>query len=388
MPEEGTEQGTVRYFRCPSCGMPHPITASVCSRCGKPLKAEAGEPHPPSPRKPAARESETVCARCGKSIPAGSKFCGYCGAPLPTPPPTAPTAELPAVTSPVKPAAPPAAPRRPPVAHKPSPPQAAPPAPAPAPPASKLAPPAPAPPPAAPTPPAEAAQGTRVFPGLRVPRIAAQIIEVKADDSPGKTLRIVKETIIGRGTCDASYPEDALLSLRHAAIHKGEGKIYLKDLESQNGTFIKQRQDTELIPGDVFVIGRALFRIAVERMDESPASAQGTLVMAGAPKLQPGPITAKLEHIQLSGEVIETFSLDKPQTTIGRTTGDLVFAHDPYMSGTHARIVAQPGRFILQDLKSRNGIYRRIHGEVSLQDGDEFFLGEHRFRVEIKTLED
>lgn len=382
MPEEGTEQGTVRFFRCPSCGMPQPVTASVCSRCGKPLKAGAGEPHPPSPRKAAARKSETVCAQCGKSIPAGSKFCGYCGAPLPTSSQTTPTAELPAVTPPAKAATPPAVPKRTPVAHKAAPPQAPPPAPAP--PTPRPAPPRPA----APAPTAGAVQGTQVFAGLRVPKIDAQIVEIKEDDSPGKTLRIVKETIIGRGTCDASYPEDALLSLRHAAVHKGEGKIYLKDLESQNGTFIKQRQDTELIPGDVFVIGRELFRIAVERLDESPAAAQGTLVMAGAPKLQPGPITAKLEHIQLSGEVIETFGLDKSQTTIGRTTGDLVFAHDPYMSGTHARIVAQPGRFILQDLKSRNGIYRRIHGEIALQDGDEFFLGEQRFRVEIKTLED
>jgi pSer/pThr/pTyr-binding forkhead associated (FHA) protein len=55
------------------------------------------------------------------------------------------------------------------------------------------------------------------------------------------------------------------------------------------------------------------------------------------------------------------------------------------MSGTHARITAQPGRFILQDLKSTNGIYRRIVGVVELRDSDEFFLGEQRFRVALKT---
>src|SRR2546425_2920200 len=78
-------------------------------------------------------------------------------------------------------------------------------------------------------------------------------------------------------------------------------------------------------------------------------------------------------------------SLGKPETTLGRSNGDLVFKNDPYMSGTHARITAQPGRFILQDLKSTNGIYRRIVGEVELRDGDEFFLGEQRFRVALKT---
>jgi len=236
-------------------------------------------------------------------------------------------------------------------------------------------------------PPPTAAQGTQVFSGLRVPKIDAQIVEIKADDSPGKTMRIVKETSVGRGTCDISYPNDNLLSLRHASLHKNEGKLYLKDLESQNGTFLKQRNDSELAQGDVFVLGRELFRFGMQRMDESPSAAQGTMMMSGAPKLQQGPVTAKLEHIQLSGEVIEEFSLEKPETTIGRTTGDLVFENDPYMSGSHGRVVAQPGRFILQDLKSRNGIYRRIRGEVVLEDGDEFFLGEQRFRVEIKTLE-
>jgi pSer/pThr/pTyr-binding forkhead associated (FHA) protein len=229
--------------------------------------------------------------------------------------------------------------------------------------------------------------GTQVFAGLHVTKIDASIVEIKADDSPGKTTRIVKETFIGRGTCDVSYPSDALLSLRHASLSKREGKLILRDLESQNGTFLKQRKDTELGAGDVFVLGRELFRFVTQRMEESPQSVMGTVVMTGAPKLQQGPITAKLEHIQLSGELIKEYSLEKPETTIGRTTGDLIFGEDPYMSGIHARIVAQPGRFILEDLHSRNGIYRRIRDEVTLADGDEFFLGEERFRVDVKIIE-
>ncbi len=236
--------------------------------------------------------------------------------------------------------------------------------------------------------PGAAAQGTQVFSGLHTPKIEADITEVKPDGSMGKTLRTVKETVIGRGECELSYPDDALLAPLHASLKNHDGKLMLKDLGSQNGTFIKQRQDSELTAGDVFLLGRELFRFATQRLDESQGqpAPQGTVMMAGAPRLQPGPITAKLEHIQLSGEVIEEFSLEKPETTIGRTTGDLVFKNDPYMSGTHARIVVQPGRFILQDLKSRNGVYRRIHGEVELRDGEEFFLGEQLFRVAIKTL--
>ncbi len=210
---------------------------------------------------------------------------------------------------------------------------------------------------------------------------------MKPDGSSGKRTRVLKETVIGRAECDLKYTADALLSPRHASVAVREGKLILKDLGSQNGTFIKQRQDSELTPGDVFLLGRELFRFTTQSMDESQAqgSPQGTQVTVGAPKLQRGPVTAKLERIQLNGEVVEEFSLDKPETTLGRSKGDLVFKNDPYMSGTHARIVAQPGRFILQDLKSRNGVYRRIRAEVELHDSDEFFLGEQLFRVGIKT---
>lgn len=168
-----------------------------------------------------------------------------------------------------------------------------------------------------------------------------------------------------------------------------EGKLYLKDLNSQNGIFIRQRQDSELLPGDIFLLGRELFRFTTQSLEDSqnPNAAQGTMAWQGPPKLQRGPVTAKLEHIKLTGEVIDEFRLEKPETTLGRTTGDLVFKDDPYMSGTHARVVAQPGRFILQDLRSRNGVYRRLRNEGELRDGDEFFLGEQIFQVEVKTLE-
>ena len=227
-----------------------------------------------------------------------------------------------------------------------------------------------------------------VFSGLHVPQIEASITEVKSDGTTGATTKITKETFIGSGESDLSYPADALLAPRHASLAVKESKLRLKDLGSPNGTFIKQRQDSEMRAGDVFLLGRTLFRITIQSMDETAnyqGSAQGTMVLKAPPKLQRGPVTAKLEQIQLTGEVIQEFSLDKPETTLGRVNGDLVFNQDPYMSGTHARILAQPGRFLLQDMKSRNGVYRRIREPVVLTDGDEFFLGEQLFRVGLKT---
>jgi pSer/pThr/pTyr-binding forkhead associated (FHA) protein len=208
------------------------------------------------------------------------------------------------------------------------------------------------------------------------------------DGTTGKPVTIPREMALGREGSDLNFPEDVLLSPRHASLTIREGKLYLKDLGSTNGTFLRQRQDSELSPGDIFLLGQGLFRFTTQSLEEAhvPASPQGTMVWNAAPKLQRGPLTAKLEHIKLTGEVIAEFRLDKPETTLGRTTGDLVFKDDKYMSGTHARIVAQPSRFILQDLHSRNGIYRRLRQETELQDGDEFFMGERIFRVGIKPL--
>ena len=230
-------------------------------------------------------------------------------------------------------------------------------------------------------------QETAVFSGLRAaPRIEARISEKKADGSLGKAMPITKETLIGREHCDLSYPRDMLLSPRHASVAVREGKLVLKDLNSQTGSFIRQRQDTELSPGDVFLLGRELFRFVTQTLDESPQATEQTAMWTG-PGTSKGPLTAKLEHIKLNGQVVAEFRLDQPQLTLGRTTGDLIFKDDPYMSGSHARIVAQPGRFLLQDLRSRNGVYRRLRTEVELTDGDEFFMGEQIFHVHVKNAE-
>jgi pSer/pThr/pTyr-binding forkhead associated (FHA) protein len=224
-----------------------------------------------------------------------------------------------------------------------------------------------------------------VFTGLHVPTVEASLLEIKQDGSTGNRVRITKETLIGRIDCDINRSADSLLSARHASLSLRGEKLCLRDLDSQNGTFIKQRQDTELASGDVFLIGRELFRFHVQASEDNAAETEGTRVVMGMPNLQSPPPSAKLERIQLNGTAVETFDLGKPETTLGRTKGDLVFKNDPYMSGTHARIVLQSGRFILQDLKSRNGVYRRIRTEVELQNGDEFFLGEQIFRVELKV---
>jgi pSer/pThr/pTyr-binding forkhead associated (FHA) protein len=429
MTADANEQGTVRYTRCATCGSMNPASAPACARCGAPqqlgMPAMPAMPPAANLRSPVPQSvPQVVCPKCQKTFPQGSKFCGYCGTPLPAaaPPAMPPPAPMPqpsvpprTIASPgplprpnappqapqpvMRPAGPPPAPR--PAVGPPVPPRAVAPAPPPTrsvgpPPPRPAAPPPVPPPPQVPKPPAPVAlglpegalEGTAVFSGFRAgPGLDARISEKRPDGTFGRSVSISKETVIGRENCDLSYPQDILLSPRHASVAMRDGKLVLKDLNSQNGSFIRQRGDTELVPGDVFLLGRELFRFVTQSLDEAANRdlAEGT-VMWGVPRLQKGPLTAKLEHIKLNGEVVAEFKLDKAETTLGRTTGDLVFKDDPYMSGMHARIVAQPGRFLLQDLRSRNGVYRRVRAEFDLTDGDEFFMGEQLFRVDLKNV--
>ncbi len=384
MGEEEKEQGTVRYIRCVSCGTWNPGTSDNCSRCSKPLKggAKASPPaaHPAPPQAPA----QTLCSNCRKPLPPNSKFCGYCGAPLPAatvPPPkpnerATPTEPM-AIPGPLKKAE-----------------TTAPKAPRPIPPPPILTTPPRSPsgafetgPPAPPL--SEPSRGTAGFAGLRLPSIQASIVEIKPDGTRGKQFDIGKQAVIGRAMCDANYPDDALLSARHASLQNRGLKVILKDLGSQNGTFIKQRKDSELSNGDIFLVGRELFRFVIKEAAPPAAGmeAHGTMVMTGGSVFRAPAVSAKLERIQLNGQVAEEFKLEKTETVIGRSTGDLVFKNDPYMSGTHAKIIQRMGVFVLQDAKSRNGVYRRIQVEIEVVNGDEFFLGEELFRVEIKMVE-
>ena len=69
------------------------------------------------------------------------------------------------------------------------------------------------------------------------------------------------EITIGRETGQILFRDDGFVSGRHARISKVEGKAFLKDLGSSNGTYIRIRGDRPLEPGDLVLMGQQLFRL-------------------------------------------------------------------------------------------------------------------------------
>ncbi len=69
---------------------------------------------------------------------------------------------------------------------------------------------------------------------------------------------------IGRGGCDLNFPDDPFLSTRHAQLSRGDdGGLFVEDLGSRNGTFLRTLGERKLTHGDAIMIGEQVMRVEV-----------------------------------------------------------------------------------------------------------------------------
>ena len=94
------------------------------------------------------------------------------------------------------------------------------------------------------------------------------------------------------------------------------------------------------------------------------------------------PARGRLHLIMEGGQPGEVHEL-RDETTVGRTSGDITFPHDGFMSGRHARIVRRGAGYVLVDEQSRNGTFIKIKGEVELKPGDMVLIGRQLFRFDV-----
>lgn len=79
----------------------------------------------------------------------------------------------------------------------------------------------------------------------------------------GEVYELKDETLIGRMNGEITFPHDGFMSGRHARIVRRGNSYVLTDEGSRNGTFIKIKEEVELKPGDMILIGKQLFRFEV-----------------------------------------------------------------------------------------------------------------------------
>jgi pSer/pThr/pTyr-binding forkhead associated (FHA) protein len=68
---------------------------------------------------------------------------------------------------------------------------------------------------------------------------------------------------LGRERGDVLFPEDGYVSGLHCRIAQEGARVYLTDLGSSNGTFVRIKEPTTVGNGDVLLMGQQLFRINV-----------------------------------------------------------------------------------------------------------------------------
>jgi pSer/pThr/pTyr-binding forkhead associated (FHA) protein len=83
-------------------------------------------------------------------------------------------------------------------------------------------------------------------------------------DAAGNTFPVPETGLhLGRERGDVLFPEDGYVSGLHCRVSYEKGQLFITDLGSSNGTFIRLSADGELIDGDVLLMGQQLFRVNV-----------------------------------------------------------------------------------------------------------------------------
>ena len=374
---------------CPRCGEKNPDGSRFCHSCGfalapsgaarAPMPAPAMQPpamQPPAMQPPAAQApsppASVVCARCRGVADPGADFCKFCGARLNASPsipriaaqqpPEAAAAPASLEPSPSAPSAPhaPATPHAPVIADPALPPQGP----------------------------------TRPLHGIGEATVRARLVRIAKDGSEGAQHPISGDvTDIGRSEGAIVLADDPYLSPRHARITvrpagQGEAKpsLVLVDLGSVNGVFVRLRTAYPLTHGDLLLLGQQVLRFeAVTELEgaRGPAMQHGVLLFGS-----PAPVSrARLQQRTVEGLVRDVMYLVRDEFVVGREVGDRTYPEDVFMSRRHATFRREGAGHVLQDNGSSNGTFVQVQGEHILQDGDQFRIGHHLFRVDVPARE-
>jgi pSer/pThr/pTyr-binding forkhead associated (FHA) protein len=294
-----------------------------CPRCGQENDASFGFCQACGQN---LRAPPKICAGCGNPLLPGARFCGFCG--RAAEPPLSPT-------PPPQPAA----------RHAPTPARV----------------------------PAVGAVGGMEVREARVVRLVA----VRHDGLPGPTYVITRAALhCGRTQGEVKFPDDATISPRHCRFLTRDDGIYLEDLGSVNGTFVRLRQPRALSPGDEFRVGRQLLRL--EPIPRPPA-AEGAVRPWGS--ADPG-YRARLTQLLEGGGAGEVFPLRLGENALGREVGQICFPGDRYVSARHARLDVSESGAQLTDLGSSNGTFIRVAAPTRIGAGDQILVGMQLLRVE------
>jgi pSer/pThr/pTyr-binding forkhead associated (FHA) protein len=315
---------------CDSCDALNALNAQACQSCGTSLgiipSKRSSQPIYVQPSGNAAPAGSRPCTGCGADVAPNFRFCPSCGKAMPA---DASTAE-PAAASGRK-----------------------------------------------------AAPKTMFFSAMQAPR--PKLIVIKGEGMDGVSYMLSgTDHVAGRLEGPILFPEDPLLSPRHANFIYRDGKLFVRDEASANGVFVRIIRPQMLKAGSTFLVGEQLMRVEAVKDEPVPVPDSDGTYFYGSPKR---PSRLQLTQMLAGGHPGMVFRAREDTLTIGREGNDINFPEDPFISGRHAQITAvdtrEGTRYQLTDLGSKNGTFIRVPDETPLFHGDYVFIGQQLLRVEI-----
>jgi pSer/pThr/pTyr-binding forkhead associated (FHA) protein len=103
--------------------------------------------------------------------------------------------------------------------------------------------------------------GTEVL-GSPNPGYWGRLAVIVGRDQDGSAFPLLGDAVmLGRERGDITFPEDGYVSGAHARVSTRDGRYYLADLQSSNGTFLRVRGEKVVPSGTFLLMGQQLFRV-------------------------------------------------------------------------------------------------------------------------------
>ncbi|MEZ6036970.1 MAG: NAD(P)-binding domain-containing protein [Planctomycetota bacterium] len=192
------------------------------------------------------------------------------------------------------------------------------------------------------------------------PSFGAAFVHIGPGENPQKEEYFfpVGDSIVGRTGGRVVIGNDTLLKEQHAAFRIDGDECYVTNAEQGGECYVRVNSERTLAVGQVLVAGRQRLRVD---------DAGGKLV---------------LSRLDAAGGVLKTIPVTREERAIGR---DELDSRDFALSRSHLAVADAGGLLRVRD-ESRNGTFIELRGSLRLNEGDEVWMGEQRFRyVEMRS---
>jgi serine/threonine protein kinase/pSer/pThr/pTyr-binding forkhead associated (FHA) protein len=83
------------------------------------------------------------------------------------------------------------------------------------------------------------------------------------------------ETEIGRNRGDITFPDDHSVAETHARVIRRDGKFFVADCGTKNGTFLRLKSEALLVDGDIVILGKHIFRFEISEWEDDYSTLKG-----------------------------------------------------------------------------------------------------------------